>query len=329
MSAANVRPPDLFWLAPQVAALRQARAQGRLPHALLIQDCPGGGGAQLALIAAQTALCREMAAPCGQCRDCRRVAALAHPDLWLVAPEEDSRQIKVDQIRALNETLALTGHGAGGSVAIVNPADMLNPNSANALLKTLEEPRAGALLVLVTLVAARLPATVRSRCLRLRVQPPARAACAAWLRSERGAGDWEAVLEVLGDAPLLALAVDPAELLRLRAETEAQLEGALWGTMEIAPAAERWALREGFELRLRCAENWVTRQLGARLGEPGTLTELHTGAHLPAANSSMNIRGLIRLMDALYELRRLATTTINKALAVEQLLWQLRAARTI
>ena len=58
----------------------------------------------------------------------------------------------------------------------------------------------------------------------------------------------------------------------------------------------------------------------------GDLTELHTAAHLPAANSSMNIRGLIRLLDGLYELRRLATTTINKALAVEQLLWQLRGA---
>jgi len=59
------------------------------------------------------------------------------------------------------------------------------------------------------------------------------------------------------------------------------------------------------------------------------LTELHTAAHLPRANSSMNIRGLIRFADALHELRRLATTTINKALAVEQLLWQLRAVRPV
>ena len=245
--------------------------------------------------------------------------AQAHPDLWFVSPEEDSKQIKVDQIRALNETLALTGHGSAASVAIINPAEALNANAANALLKTLEEPRPGVLIVLVTVTAARLPATVLSRCQRLRIQPPTRAECVTWLRGRRGEGNWAAVLEVLGNAPLKALSVDPEEILALRDETQAQLEGALAGTIDIPPVAERWAKADGFDLRLICAENWVTRHL----------TELHTGAHLPATNSSMNIRSLIRLMDALHELRRLAATTINKALAVEQLLWQLRAARQV
>jgi DNA polymerase-3 subunit delta' len=331
MSAEAARPaaPELFWLARQLAALRQARAQGRFPHALLIQDVPGGGGAQLALLAAQTALCTAAAgaAPCGHCRGCERVVSQAHPDLWFVEPEEDSRQIKVDQVRVLNETLALTGHVASASVAIFNPADTLTASSANALLKTLEEPRPGVLIILVTAVAARLPATVLSRCLRLRIELPQPANTAAWLRQQRGAGDWQEVLEVLGNAPLLALGVEPAELLRIRAATQAEIEGTLAGTVDIAAVAERWAQRDEFELRLLCAENWVTRRLAARLAETSSLTELHTAAHLPSMNSSMNIRGLIRLMDALYELRRLAATTVNKALAVEQLLWQLRAAR--
>jgi DNA polymerase III subunit delta' len=328
MNAGAAREPeaDLFWLAPQVEALRQARALGRFPHALLIQDLPGGGGLQLAQKAAQVALCTERNFPCGVCRECQRVLTNSHPDLWWVTLEEDASQIKIEQIRALNETLALTAHGSSASVAIIHPADLLNASSANALLKTLEEPRAGVLIVLVAEVSARLPATVLSRCLRLPIELPARAAGAAWLRRQRGEADWEAVLEIVGDAPLRALAADPAELLALRRETEAQLEGALAGTLDMAPAAERWAERDGFELRLRCAENWVTRRVYSELAGAGDLTELHTAAHLPAANSSMNIRGLIRLLDALYELRRLATTTINKALAVEQLLWQLRGA---
>jgi DNA polymerase III subunit delta' len=318
---------ELFWLAPQLDSLKRSRASGRLPHALLIQDSPGAGGEQLALMAAQVVLCTAADFPCGRCRDCQRVLAQSHPDLWFVAPEEDSQQIKVDRIRALNETLALTSHGSRASVAIIHPADMLNANSANALLKTLEEPRAGVLIVLVASVSARLPATVLSRCLRMQVELPPRAAGAAWLRRHRGEADWEAVLEIVGDAPLRALGADPAELLALRSETEAHLEGALAGTIEIAPAAERWAARDGFELRLHCAENWVTRRLYRQLEAQGDVKELHTAPHLPAAESSMNIRSLIRLMDALYELRRLATTTINKALAVEQLLWQLRTAR--
>jgi DNA polymerase-3 subunit delta' len=325
----NAVPPpatELFWLAPQRAALRQARAQGRFPHALLIQDVPGGGGEQLALAAAQTLLCALPDAPCGECRDCLGVARLVHPDLWLVGPEEESRQIRVDQIRALSETLALSGHGATGTVAIIDPADMLNANASNALLKTLEEPRPGVLIVLVTMAAARLAATVRSRCHRLAIRVPEPAASAAWLRRQRGPGEWEEVLEILGNAPLRALAVEPEELLRLRAETHAHLAGALAGTLEIPAAAAAWA-RDAFELRLQCAETWITRCMQERLKPGSDMTELHSGAHLPAVSSSMNMRNLIRLADTLHELRRLAATSINKALAVEQLLWQLRASR--
>jgi DNA polymerase-3 subunit delta' len=318
---------ELFWLAPQVDALRKARTLGRLPQALLIQDRPGAGGVQLAQKAAQVALCTEENFPCGHCRECRRVLSQSHPDVWWVTLEEDASQIGIDQIRALNQNLALTAHGSSASVAIIHPADLLNASSANALLKTLEEPRAGVLIVLVAAVSARLPATVLSRCLRLPVVLPSRATAAAWLRRQRGEADWEQVLDIVGGAPLRALSADPSELLALRRETEDHLEAALAGTLQVAPAAERWAEREGFELRLHCAENWVTRRLSAQLPGGGDMTELHTAAHLPAANSSMNIQGLIRLMDALYELRRLASTQINKALAVEQLLWQLRTAR--
>jgi len=114
-------------------------------------------GGRLALWAAQTALCREADAPCGRCRECERVATRAHPDLYFLELEEDAQQIKVDQVRALTEALTLTGHGSGASVAIVNPADLLNASAANALLKTLEEPRPGTLIVLVTQISARLP----------------------------------------------------------------------------------------------------------------------------------------------------------------------------
>src|SRR5258707_1819468 len=128
MSEAESAATDLFWLAPQRAALKQARAQGRFPHALLIQDVAGGGGEQLALIAAQTLLCARPDAPCGACQDCQRVARLAHPDLWLVAPEEESKQIRGDPIRALTDTLALSGHGAPGTVALLNPSGTSQPN---------------------------------------------------------------------------------------------------------------------------------------------------------------------------------------------------------
>jgi len=315
------RNAELFWLEPQLRSLRQARAQDRLPHGLLIQDAPGGGGTQLALMAAQAALCREPNAPCRQCAICRQVTEQRHPDLWLVGLEEDAQQIKVDQIRELCDRLSLTGYSSQASAAVIEPAAALNANAANALLKTLEEPRAGVLLVLVAGAGARLPATVISRCQRLRVQLPGREECLAWLRQNGGSGDWEAVLDVLGNAPLRALAVAPAELRRVRDDTHGALEQARQGHLDVAAAAERW-VRDAFDLRLVCAENWVTQRIVGQLSVPASVTKVHTGAHLPAGDSSMNIRGLFRLADQLRELAYLATTSINKSLALEHVLWQ-------
>jgi DNA polymerase-3 subunit delta' len=316
---------DLFWLAPQREQLRDARANGRLPAALLIRDLPGGGGGALARVAAQAALCREPAAPCGRCGTCRKVEEGRHPDLWQVGPEGDSRQIRVDQVRELSDTLALTGYSSGASVAILDPAEALNANAANALLKTLEEPRPGVLLVLVASMASRLPATIVSRCQRLTVRPPARQACLEWLRRHGDAGgDWEAVLDVLGPAPLQALGVVPGELRQLREETRDMLERALAGRLDCASAAERWA-RQAFELRLACAENWVTERLLRRLGAAGNATEARPHGKHGVLDSGPSASGLVRWADALRDLGNLAQAGVNRALGVEQLLWQLVA----
>ena len=319
---------DLFWLAPQREQLRDARAHGRLPAALLIRDLPGGGGGALALIAAQAALCREPAAPCGRCATCLKVEEGRHPDLWRVGPEGDSRQIRVDQIRELTDTLALTGYSSGASVAILDPAEALNANAANALLKTLEEPRSGVLLVLVASLASRLPATIVSRCQRLTVRPPARQDCLDWLHRHGGGrggqGGWEAVLDVLGPAPLQALGVSPDELQQLRQETGDMLDRALAGRLDCAAAAERWS-RQAFELRMACAENWVTERLLRRLGVAGNATEARPHGKPGVLDSGPSANGLVRWADALRELANLAQTGVNRALGVEQLLWQLVA----
>ncbi len=119
MSAAAV--PE--WLAAEVAALSGAARAGRLPHALLIHEAPGAGGDWLAHFAAQLALCERAAeAPCGSCTACRRVLAWQHPDLTRVAPLEDSRQIRIEQLRDLAAELALTSHAGGYKVGILTPA---------------------------------------------------------------------------------------------------------------------------------------------------------------------------------------------------------------
>jgi DNA polymerase III subunit delta' len=312
---------DFFWLAPQVEQLRHSRAAGRLAHALLVHDKPGGGGAWLAMKAAQANLCREPDAPCGRCKICQAVTAGRHPDLYQVGPIEDSRQIRIDQIRELTEQLTLTGYSSAASTAIIAPAEVMLESAANALLKSLEEPRPGVTLVLVTTSPSRLLPTVRSRCQRLDVTLPARAPLMAWLRAERGEGPWEAVLDVLGNAPLLALEADAALVLRVREETVAALEKARRGELDIPGTAERW-VREGLSLRLACFENWVTQRVAEQIRPAADVTDLRTSTHLPAPAARMNIAQLIRLIDGLHELGRLAFGSLNKGLDLEQLLWR-------
>src|SRR6185437_1388267 len=252
---------DAPWLAGPLAHLRRARSAGRFPAALLIQDQPGAGGAALARFAVRLALCRSAQPPCGQCRDCRQLAAAQHPDYLHVAPMEESRQIRVEQIRELAELLALSAHAGAATVALSEPADAMNANAANALLKTLEEPRAGVSLLLVTAVPSRLAATILSRCQRLLVPRPSRAASLAWLTRQAGAGPWEAVLEVIGNAPFDALSLEAAQVARLGVETHAALADLAAGRLDVARTAEAWGRADSLELRLTCLENWLTSRI--------------------------------------------------------------------
>ena len=322
---------EVPWLSSQMEQLRRTRLAGRFPTGLLIADRRGAGGLWLAHYAAQVALCRGESLPCGNCRECRQFLTSQHPDFTIVGPLEDSKYIRVEQIRELTSELSLTAHGGGAGVALLHPADAMNTNAANALLKTLEEPRPGLTLILVTEAPARLPATVLSRCQKLRIGAPSRAASIEWLNRSRGEGPWRAVLDVIGEAPFEAAALDPAEVARAAAETFRTLNEMVVGRQEaagLAGIAERWAKAEQFELRLTCIETWITACIDRAAGAPRELTELRNGAHLPESSWDMNTAALLRLLDAAYELRGLRLTAINRALALEQMLWQLTRTRS-
>lgn len=236
------------WNAPVLDALRQRLET--LPHALLVHGPRGIGKLALAERAAQLILCESSEArrrPCGQCEGCRWFAAASHPDFRRVAPEalmplppaEDeeaaaaepsrkgkpSHEIKVSQIRELADFLNVGSHRGRRRIALVHPAEQMNLNAANALLKALEEPPGGAMFVLVSHRPARLLPTIRSRCVAVPVPLPTREAAGAWLVSEgiAEAGRW---LAYAGGAPLLARehAENAVALERVRAAAEGRGE---------------------------------------------------------------------------------------------------------
>jgi DNA polymerase III subunit delta' len=326
---ADERPIELPWLAPQMEQLRRARLGGRFPPALLIHEQRGAGGLWLARYAAQLAFCRDPHPPCGHCRGCRQFLAGQHPDYLVLAPIEESKWIRIEQVRELNEQLSLTAHGGGATVVLLTPADALYPNAADALLKTLEEPRPGVTLILLTSLPSRLPATILSRCQRLRIAAPSRAESVQWLEQHKGAGPWDTVLDVIGDAPTEAVELDAAEIERLAKETFGALTALATGRQDVPGLAERWARQDNFDLRLACIETWLTACIDRAAGTPAQSPELRTAAHLPESSWDMNIAALLRLLHGAYELRSLRLTSINRGVALEQLLWQLpRTVRT-
>ncbi len=312
---------SLPWLQGAQARLRSAHAAQRLPHSLLLLSMPGLGAEQLTNWITALALCESTGArPCGACASCLLLRSDSHPDSHVVRIEEDASQIKVDQVRGLIESLTLKSYRGGYKVGVIEGAELLNANGANAFLKTLEEPTANTVLVMIARPSHRLPATIASRCLRLSLSPPSTQDAIAWLKQRGGEGEhsWNAALGLAGGAPLLALELRTAGVADLDGDMRESLQQLAGGTVDVTLLAERW-MKSSPGLRLTWLENWITQRVHAALGasDSGQSAE---PVRLPAALLKPKIRALFELLDAARELRRLAVTGMNQQLALEALL---------
>jgi len=196
----------LPWHEEQWRQLARLRGEQRMPHAILLAAPAGTGVGMFADRWAGALLCTAAASTeagaCGQCSACEQLAAGTHPDMVRLLPEEAGKAIGVDTVRALIDRLELTA-GAGGKVALIDPADAMTLAAANSLLKTLEEPPGECVILLVSRRPSRLPATVRSRCRELAFGLPSAEAALAWLR-EHGVDRPEYWFGRAGGAPLEA-----------------------------------------------------------------------------------------------------------------------------
>lgn len=239
-----------------LAALQAALRRGALHHAYLFGGPRGTGKARTALLFAQAANCQEGEAfaggyridPCGTCRSCRNIQAGNHPDVIMLSEERvmakagrweprsgrsPSKDIVVDQIRdLLDHRLSLKRYEGRRRFVIIDPAEAMNPQAQNALLKTLEEPPDDTTLVLASGSPDSLLPTIRSRCLRVAFGPIPDDLLRARLEKE-GHSPEEALLavalaggslgralslktdalDVLRDAVLKAAALDPGDAL--------------------------------------------------------------------------------------------------------------------
>jgi DNA polymerase-3 subunit delta' len=175
-----------------VTILKRALANKTLAHAYLFSGGEGIGKKMTALALAAAVNCRD-AGPdggCGQCPSCRKVAALVHPDVHVL--EADGDEIKIDQVRQVQADLALKPFEGTKKILIVDGAENMNQASANAFLKTLEEPPGEALIVLICSLPQRLLPTIRSRCQEIRFMPLPRPILAQELMRKRGLSEEDA-----------------------------------------------------------------------------------------------------------------------------------------
>lgn len=217
--------PPLPWQASMWARMQEARAAGRLAHALLLAGAAGVGKRSFARRLAASLLC-ESSQPdgqaCGQCRGCTQVLADTHPNLsWLTREfndktDKEKRDISMEQLRAMMDRLSLSSHYGRARVVVIDPVEALNTSGINAVLKTVEEPPQGLYLLLISERPMALAPTLRSRCQRLNFPLPDSAQALSWLQSQLPGQDLSDALRDAGGAPLAALAARESGLLDQR-----------------------------------------------------------------------------------------------------------------
>jgi DNA polymerase-3 subunit delta' len=314
----------LPWQAQIWQQLQQRRNAGRLPHALLLSGPAGSGKQQFAQAFAESLLCQAPAddgRACGHCKACELLAAGSHPDWTTIAPEEEGKSIKVDQIRSVAEFTSLHAHYGGFKVVILQPAEQMNHAAANSLLKTLEEPSDDTVLLLVTANPQRLLPTIRSRCQLLYFDTPGKAEALAWLASRLPNQDAEHLLEIAAGAPVTALEMADSALMEVFDNNFTSIEALLSRQQNPLQVASQWQKQDGLRT-LHWFSGWVTDMIRlASAASPPHLDYAGLRPRLQALSKQLELNTLHRFLEQLNEARRLmATTQVNPQLLFEELL---------
>ena len=330
-----------------VGALRAALRRGTLHHAYLFAGPAGVGKAGAARLLAEAANCEAPATggagrrddPCGQCPPCRKIERGVHPDVVWIAEERTmaragtweprggrspSKDVVVDQIRELvDRRLSLRRFEGRHRFAIVDPADAMNPQAQNALLKTLEEPPEDTTLVLLAAAPDALLPTVRSRCLRLPFAPLPIGLVEERLRAEGRSPDEARVAAALSGGSLgRALALDAGALADLRAAVEEAAglpagDARAWIDFAARRGKDREAARETCQLLLVWLRDALARSVA---GEGARLALADLGPVTTAVAASVGPAELLRRGDRVKQALSALRHNASPALALERML---------
>ena len=315
------------WLHEQWQALVDREQQGRLAHGIILHGLDGLGKQQLAVQFAKFLLCEspQQDQPCGECKSCHQFEARTHPDFILLEPEEAGKSIKVQQIRELVNRFELASHYTRYRVAVINPADAMNMSASNSLLKTLEEPPEGTLIILVTSQLNALLPTIRSRCQHILIHKPEYRIAMDWLINNHTEKEenCHAALALTSGAPVAALGVLESEEMVLRDEAFAAFYAIGTGQQSALPLAGAW-LKAMLPQPIQWLYSWA-----------GDLARLKTAADAEIANrdkrenlhklaQQVELNRIFTFLDLLTSLLRVQRIPLNPQMTLEHILvqWQ-------
>ncbi|HEY4073784.1 MAG TPA: DNA polymerase III subunit delta' [Herbaspirillum sp.] len=327
------------WQLESWRQLQQLRA--RLPHAILLYGAQGIGKTHFAEAFAQSLLC-EAPLPdghaCGTCVACGWFLQQNHPDFRRVRPEAldddagtegadgeekktakaaktPSKEIKIDQIRALADFMNVSTHRSGMRVVVLYPAEALNNASANALLKTLEEPPPNTIFLLACNRLDRLLPTILSRCRKFALALPSQDEALLWLK-QQDLKDADVWLAEQGGAPLAALDAAHAEGREMLDELLAFLQ---------APTIER-ALKTAERMQktpvvqsVGWTQRWLYDLLSSQMASVVRYYPRHK-RELTALADKLETHTLLAALKQLNERRAIADHPLSAKLFIEDML---------
>lgn len=341
------------WLWAQPTWERTVGDLNALHHGLLLTGAPGTAKREFAMALSQLLLCGEpnAAQPCGGCQNCVLFMAGTHPDFHALTTELEwrdgrmklvsaycnryqdiaarekraapSRVIAVDYIRLLIERFYTHAHISARKVALIVPAERMNINAANALLKLLEEPPTNSIFILVSALPGNLPATIRSRCVQIGLPLPTDEVAAAWLRQHMSAAEATQALALTNGGPVEAGELFAKGLLPLQTEFLQGLAELIAGKIGAVALAARFKPHDFLQWL-----DWLHR-FSCELSKwacGGGVPRWHAQVRLDLEHARRSREKMFALYDQIGYYRKIAQEPLNEQLAMEELMFALQRA---
>ncbi len=295
----------------------------RLAHAILISGPSAIGKLEFCLSYIQRMNCTQPTKEnnaCGVCSDCHLFQVRTHPDIRMINVDEDVDQIKVDDIREINQFMSLSRQQGLYKIVCINQADLMNKNAANALLKTLEEPPANSILFLISHRADTLLATIKSRCQIWRFCVPSEKQSLNWLQQQTESAAWETLLPVSGNRPLLALELFETGLGEARTAFYHDISQLMQHKEKVTKISAKLQ-NEDLDMLISWLQGWCADLVRCSyMKEPVTLENPDIRRSLHSLVSRVDLQLLFSFWDKLIELRRFSSAPLSKRLFIEDML---------